>query len=63
MLRFGELNNSDSALPAMKATNTSGNVRLFESANRGGARRKSRKGKRKGLRKSKKNKSIRRACF
>ena len=44
MLNFSGLKDITSVLSGIKATNTSGNMRLFETAHKGGAKRKSRKG-------------------
>lgn len=44
MLDFSGLKDNINVLPEMKATNTGGNIQLFETAHKGGAKRKSRKG-------------------
>jgi hypothetical protein len=43
MLDFSGLKDITSVLPEIKATNTGGNIQLFETAHKGGAKRKSRK--------------------
>jgi hypothetical protein len=62
MTYFRTVNDNNSVLPAIKTSSINGNIRLFESANKGGAKRKSRKGK-KGGSKRKRKQTIRRACF
>jgi hypothetical protein len=57
MLNFSGLKDITSVLPEIKATNIDGNMRLFETAHKGGAKRKSRKsGGRKRTMKKKANK-------
>jgi len=61
MLHFTGVNNNNTALPAIKATNTSGNTQIYESANKGGSKRKSKK---RGGKKNKRKRTMRRrACF
>jgi hypothetical protein len=43
MLNFSGLNDITSVLSGLKATNTGGSIQLFETAHKGGAKRKSRK--------------------
>ena len=43
MLNFSGLKDITSILPEIKATNIGGNIQLFETAHKGGAKRKSRK--------------------
>ena len=59
MLDFSGLKDITSVLPEIKATNTGGNIQLFETAHKGGAKRKSRKSRGK-KRTTKKRKTARR---
>jgi hypothetical protein len=43
MLNFSVFKDNNSVLSGIKATNTGGNIQLFETAHKGGAKRKSRK--------------------
>ena len=62
MASYSLFGQNDSALPAIKATNTSGVTSLFEIAKKGGSRkRKSRKSKRSN--KKRRTNRKRRACF
>jgi len=48
MFNFSGLKDTNSVLSGIKATNTGGNIQLFETAHKGGAKRKSRKNVRRG---------------
>ena len=63
MLNFSGLKDITSVLPEIKATNIGGNMRLFETAHKGGAKRKSRKNrgkKRTTKKRANKKKTVRR---